>query len=46
LLEKLLNKKIKNKNLIITANLPYIKNGDFKNMSKETIDFEPNIALF
>lgn len=46
LLEKLLNKKIKNKNLIITANLPYIKNGDFKNMSKETIAFEPSIALF
>lgn len=46
LLEKLLNKKIKNKNLIITANLPYIKDGDFRNMSKETIDFEPNIALF
>ena len=46
LLEKLLNKKIKNKNLIITANLPYIKNDDFENMSKETIAFEPSIALF
>ncbi len=36
----------KNNNIIITANLPYIKNWDFENMDKETIKFEPNIALF
>lgn len=34
------------KNIIITANLPYIKNWDFKNMSSETVKFEPNLALF
>lgn len=34
------------KNLLITANLPYIKENDFKNMSKEVIQFEPNLALF
>lgn len=34
------------RNLIITANLPYVKNWDFKNMSNETVYFEPNIALF
>ncbi len=34
------------KNIIITANLPYIKNGDFENMSKETLEYEPNLALF
>ncbi|MDP2090391.1 MAG: peptide chain release factor N(5)-glutamine methyltransferase [Candidatus Gracilibacteria bacterium] len=34
------------KNLIITANLPYIKNGDFENMDNETINFEPDIALY
>lgn len=33
-------------NVIITANLPYIKNNDFDNMSKETYLYEPNIALF
>lgn len=46
LLEKLLNKKFKNKNIIITANLPYIKNWDFENMSKETVFYEPTLALF
>ncbi|MFK7779842.1 MAG: HemK family protein methyltransferase [Candidatus Gracilibacteria bacterium] len=34
------------KNLIITANLPYIKTGDFKNISTETIKYEPKLALF
>ncbi len=33
-------------NLIITANLPYIKNWDFKNMDEETINFEPDLALY
>lgn len=34
------------KNIIITANLPYIKNWDFINMDKEVIQNEPHIALF
>ena len=33
------------KNLLITANLPYIKENDFKNMSKEVIQFEPNFSF-
>lgn len=40
------NKKIEAKNLIITANLPYIKNGDIENMDKEVLENEPHIALF
>ena len=32
--------------IIITANLPYIKNWDFENMDKETIKFEPDLALY
>lgn len=31
---------------IITANLPYIKNDDFENMSPETIIYEPKLALY
>ena len=50
----LLNYLIKNKNLIekntktliITANLPYIKNLDFENMDSSVINFEPKIALY
>jgi methylase of polypeptide subunit release factors len=34
------------KNIIITANLPYIKDCDFENMDYETIRYEPNIALY
>jgi release factor glutamine methyltransferase len=34
------------KNLIITANLPYIKNEDYENMETSVFFFEPNIALF
>lgn len=34
------------KNIIITANLPYIKNWDFINMDKEVLQNEPHIALF
>lgn len=34
------------KKLIITANLPYIKNEDFDNMDNWVFFFEPNIALF
>ena len=33
-------------NIIITANLPYIKNNDFENMDTSTIKYEPGIALF
>lgn len=35
-----------NKNIIITANLPYIKNEDCKNIDKETMKFEPALALY
>lgn len=38
--------KINWKKIIITANLPYVKNWDFENMSIETLKFEPNLALF
>lgn len=34
------------KNIVITANLPYIKNNDFDNIDKETIQFEPALALY
>lgn len=46
LLEPLENKIFENKNIIITANLPYIKNNDFKNMSEQTVLFEPDLALY
>lgn len=48
LLEVFLNnsQKISTKKLIITANLPYIKNWDFENMDKEVLANEPHIALF
>ncbi len=48
LLEVFLNEKYKinSKNIIITANLPYIKNWDFANMDKEVLENEPHIALF
>lgn len=35
-----------NKNVIITANLPYIKNNDFENMDSQTIQYEPALALY
>lgn len=49
LLEYFLNKLdliSQNSQIIITANLPYIKNNDFHNMDKSTINFEPNLALY
>lgn len=48
LLEMFLDKKLKinSKNLIITANLPYIKDWDFENMDIEVLENEPHIALF
>lgn len=39
------NFDIENKNILITANLPYIKNDDWINMSEDT-RFEPKMALF
>ncbi|MCP4522737.1 MAG: HemK family protein methyltransferase [Candidatus Gracilibacteria bacterium] len=42
----LLSKKIENNNIIISANLPYIKDADFENMSPETVEYEPDIALY
>jgi len=38
--------KNNSKKLVITANLPYIKNNDFWNMDKEVILYEPEIALY
>lgn len=40
------NNIINNNNLIITANLPYIKDNDFDNMDEETVEFEPDLALY
>lgn len=34
------------KNLVITANLPYIKNWDFQNMDAKVYQNEPHLALF
>jgi len=34
------------KNLCITANLPYIKNDDFEHMAQSVIDHEPETALY
>lgn len=34
------------KNVILSANLPYIKNGDFLHMESQVYSFEPEIALF
>lgn len=34
------------KNLFITANLPYIKNGDHENMDRSVIQHEPDNALY
>jgi len=35
-----------NKNIIITANLPYIKDWDFENIDNETMEYEPSLALY
>jgi release factor glutamine methyltransferase len=37
---------VKERKLVITANLPYIKQKDFENMSKSTVLYEPDIALY
>jgi release factor glutamine methyltransferase len=45
-LDNLDKKNIYNSNgIIITANLPYIKNGDYKNLSEDVKKYEPKIAL-
>lgn len=41
-----LSEAINGKNIVITANLPYIKNWDYQNMDKETVEFEPDLALY
>lgn len=47
LLQEILIKNIKlEKNVIISANLPYIKDNDFENMDKEVILYEPKMALY
>lgn len=33
-------------NIIITANLPYIKDADYESMDKEVIKYEPKLALY
>ncbi len=40
------NKNLNLKNVVITANLPYIKNWDFENIDKKTLQFEPETALY
>ncbi len=48
LLQKILLKeeyKLSN-TIVITANLPYIKDWDYENMDKQTLKYEPKIALF
>ena len=37
---------LRGKDLFITANLPYIKDGDFTNMDQQVIRNEPNRALY
>ena len=32
--------------LVVTANLPYVKNDDFENIDSQVIDYEPHLALF
>lgn len=46
LLESFLDKNLSWKHLLITANLPYIKTHDYENMDKETIKYEPDLALY
>lgn len=46
LLEPLKSFKTESQHIVITANLPYIKDNDFENMSPETIQNEPSSALY
>lgn len=36
----------KTQKIVILANLPYIKNRDYSNMSTSTVQFEPELALY
>lgn len=38
--------KLTDTDLVITANLPYIKDNDYENMDKETVQYEPDLALY
>lgn len=38
--------KLTDTDLVITANLPYIKDNDYINMDKETVQYEPDLALY
>jgi release factor glutamine methyltransferase len=46
LLEPFNNIYIKNYSLIISANLPYIIDNDHDNMDKQTLIYEPDLALY
>lgn len=46
LLEPLMHKFNADTQLVITANLPYIKDNDFNNMDKQTVQYEPDLALY
>lgn len=46
LLDFFIDKNPLNNNIIITANLPYIKNNDSENMDPQTIKYEPQLALY
>jgi len=37
---------ISKRNLFLTANLPYIKDGDVENMESSVIEYEPDGALY
>ena len=47
LLDNFITDTIKlSKNVIITANLPYIKDADYENMDSSVIKYEPKLALY
>ncbi|MDC0506003.1 peptide chain release factor N(5)-glutamine methyltransferase [Candidatus Gracilibacteria bacterium] len=46
LLEKVLDRKLHDKQIVITANLPYIKQDDFENMDESVYLNEPKLALY
>lgn len=46
LLSGVFHDDLREKNLCITANLPYIKDGDHKNMDSKVVRNEPNRALY
>ena len=46
LLEKILKKDIRDTKIVITANLPYIKQDDFEHIDKSVYTHEPDSALY